>query len=343
MSVKELVLPQRLTSLSVVDSLKLDAFDLKGIEHCNIRMTGCNYAEPAALMLFAAKIRRIIKSNKEVNFELWTRENNFTGWADHIGFFRFLGFKRGNAPGTALGSSNYTPVTIYEIADLQKEAGETPIGHFVSNTVRSLARNLSQQSSGPVFDLVEYSLREIVRNAAEHSRGTKIALLGQCWQAKKMAEIVVMDNGVGIAENLYENELLDCRTNREALKFALMPGITGVPLDERMKQDDHWGNSGFGMYVTSRFCAENGLFRVVSGDSALSLGGDVQVEDSWKFAGTFVQMKLSFRNARQKVGRIKEITEEGKGAFGELIKDHPINASTASTMLASQFAKQTWR
>ncbi|AXI47436.1 hypothetical protein C1J03_16325 [Sulfitobacter sp. SK012] len=290
-------------------------------------------------MFLAAKIRILMKQHQKTKFILWTKNSQFTGWADHIGLFRFLGFKRGNETGAARGSTNYTPITVYDIAELRDAAGDIPVGKHVAKTIQGLAENLSQQDKGPVFDLVEYSLREIVRNAAEHSRGTKIALLGQCWPAKKMAEIIVMDNGVGIAENLYENELLECETNREALKFAILPGVTGVSLDDRLQQDDHWKNSGFGMFVTSRFCAENGLFRVVSGADGLSLGGEVQTEHPWSFKGTFVQMRLSFGDAQRRLDRIDELTDSGKIAFGELLKDHPIRASTASKLLASQFLK----
>jgi hypothetical protein len=290
-------------------------------------------------MFLAVKIKDLRKRFPDVEYSIWTRQNEFRGWADHIGFFHFLGFKRGKLLGEATGSSNYTPITILDINALQQEAGTTPVGKYVSGLVRGLAKNLSQQESGPVFDLVEYSLREIIRNAAEHSKGSKIVLLGQCWPQKGTAEIVVMDNGVGIAANLYENELLECNANREALKFALLPGVTGVSLDERLTQDEDWKNSGFGMFVTSRFCAENGLFRVISGADGLSLGGEVQTEHPWSFSGTFVQMRLSFQDAKERVGRIDELTKNGQNAFGELLQGHPITASSASKLLASQFPR----
>lgn len=336
---KEIIAPNRLALISHVHDLGIDRTDLSQVEACNVRMSSCSYAEPGPLMYFAAKLRILIKQNPQTKFTLWTRENPFTGWADHIGFFDFLGFDRGNRMGVASGSPNYTPVTVYDLGALADDAGEVPVGKHVSDTVMSMAENLAQQDTGPVFDLIQYSLREIVRNAAEHSRGTKVALLAQCWPAKNLAEIVVMDNGVGISENLYENELLDCNTNREALKFALLPGVTGVPLDDRLEQDDHWGNSGFGMYVTSSFCAENGLFRVISGNDGLSLSRNLQTEHMWKFKGTFVQMRLSFLDAQKRIDRIEELTEAGKGMYGQLLNDNPVKASVASKMLASQFPK----
>lgn len=339
MTVKTIVIPNRLTLLSSVHDLKIDKLDLAEIEKCEVRFTGCSYAEPAPLMFLAAKIRALKKKYPNVEYTVWTKPSDFTGWADHIGFFHFIGFNRGRNIGDAAGSPSYTPITVLDINELKNAAGETPVGKYVSGLVRGLAENLSQEVEGPVFDLVEYSLREIIRNAAEHSKGRKIALLGQCWPQKRSAEIVVMDNGVGIAENLYESELLECNTNREALKFALLPGVTGVSLEERLKQDDHWKNSGFGMFVTSRFCAENGLFRVISGRDSLTLGGSVQTEHPWGFSGTFVQMRLSFKDAKQRVDRIEELTKSGEAAFGELLQDHPIKASTASKLLASQFAK----
>lgn len=335
----DIIVPNQLTKFTPIHELKLEKLDLSSVKKCKVQMGECTFAEPGPLLFFGAKIRALMKRNPNVKFTLWTRKSQFRGWADHIGFFSFMGFTRGRALGEATGSSNYTPITVYNIANLKKEAGVIPLGKYVSSTIRRLAENLSQQADGPVFDLVEYSIREIARNAAEHSNGSKIVLLGQCWPAKKMAEIIVMDNGLGISSNLYENELLQCDSNREALKFAILPGVTGVSLDERLEQDDHWGNSGFGMFVTSRFCAENGLFRVISGGDGLTLSGNIQTEHPWAFQGTFVQMRLSFADAQSKVDRIEELTESGKKTFGELIKDHPIKASTASKLLASQFSK----
>ena len=340
LSTREIVLPNRLTLLSHVQELRLDTLDLADIDDVSIVMSNCSYAEPGALMFFAAKIRAVIRNHPSIKFPLFTRSNSFTGWADHIGFFRFIGFDRGNDPGQAFGSSNYTPIRVFDIEMLKEQAGVKPIGQFVSESIQGLAKNLCQQSTGPVFDLVEYSLREILRNAVEHSNGSRIALLGQCWLAKNLAEIIIMDNGVGIAENLYESEVIDCNNNREALKFALMPGITGVPRSERAQQDDYWKNSGFGLFVTSRFCAENGLFRVLSGNSALSLSRSIQTEHNWRFHGTFVQMRLSFVDAKAKVSRIAELIEDGQNTYSDLLKEFPICASTASKMLASQFEKE---
>ena len=238
-----------------------------------------------------------------------------------------------------MGSTNYTPITIFDIDQLISDAGAEPIGLHVSKIIVGLAQNLAQENEGPVYDLMEYSLREIIRNAAEHSRGKQIAVLCQCWPAKQTAEIVVMDNGVGIAENLYDNEYLECETNAQALKFAMMPGVTGVSLSERIDQDDHWGNSGFGLYVTSRFCSENGSFRVISGKNGLTLSNGNQAEHAWSYDGTCVQLRLSFDDAKSKVDRISEIIDEGTLVHKETISDYPINASVASQLLASNFKK----
>lgn len=292
------------------------------------------------MMLLAVQFRQLMRRYPEVEYRLLSRANDFRGYADHMGYFRFLGFDRGTDVGGARGSSTYTPIEVFSIRQLQIEAGEEPYGKYVSSKARKLAKILSQQETGPLFDLFEYTFREIMRNAVEHSRGEELIVFGQFWPANEEAEIVVMDNGIGIARNLYDNESIECANNREALKFALMPGITGVPRQVRAKQDEHWGNSGFGLYVTSRFCSETGLFRVFSGSSALTLAKGIQTEHNWSFSGTCVQMRLSTARAQKRAERISEIVNEGQGERTNLFNDTPIKASVASKMLASHFEKR---
>lgn len=109
-----------------------------------------------------------------------------------------------------------------------------------------------------------------MRNAVEYGAGENLVVFGQRWDANGVAEIVICDDGIGIAETLYDNECIDCNNGREAPKFVILPGISGVSRDERSSQDEKWGKSGFGTYVTSRFCAEYGSFRMISGDDALT-------------------------------------------------------------------------
>lgn len=79
-----------------------------------------------------------------------------------------------------------------------------------------------------VFDVIQYSIREILRNSAEHNEGESVSILAQYWPTKDLAEIVIIDDGIGVPHSLYGNGYVECANSREALKFALLPGISGV-------------------------------------------------------------------------------------------------------------------
>lgn len=334
-------LPSKLTLISHVEELGIDKLALDGVAVCRLRVSDCQFATPTPLMLFAVRFKRLMASYPRVKYVLSSRDSNFRGYASHIGFFKFLGFPIGNAPGEAIGSTRYVPIETIDIKAFSDGLVGRPIGSLVLPISQRLAGVLSQSSAGSLFELFEYTFREIIRNALEHSRGTSLLYCGQFWPMKNLAEIVVLDDGVGVAETLYTNEYIKCTSNREALKFAILPGVSRVSRAERAVQDEHWGNSGFGLYLTSRICSEGGLFRVLSGSSALTLANGVRTEHDWRYTGTCIQLRFSTRNAGARVERIEDIIGEGKEEWKEIVGDYPISASAASRMLSSHFGRRS--
>lgn len=331
--------PARLALATNVYDMRWDRIDLSYEDRCIIDMTECTFGEPLPLMIFATKCRDLIRNNPRVIFTLRTRPSDFRGYADHIGMFRFMGFPRGNMPNSARSSKTFIPISVFQISKIKEQAADAPIGKFIQVYSRKMAQILSQEKNGETYDLFEYCLREMMRNAAEHSNGKNLVVFGQYWPVRGNAEIVICDDGVGVAEKLYENEYINCSTNREALKFAILPGISGVSRQERFQQDEFWGNSGFGLYVTSRFCSEFGSFRMISGNDGLTLANGYQTEHPWTFPGTCVQLQFSTKKAAGRVSRIGELVEEGKNEFKEILGDFPIQPSAASKFLASHFEK----
>lgn len=179
------------------------------------------------------------------------------------------------------------------------------------------------------FEAIQYAVREILRNSAEHSEGESVSIMAQYWPTKDVAEIVIIDDGVGVPHSLYGNDYVECANSREALKFALLPGISGVSLEDRIGQDDFWGNSGFGLFVTSRICAQNGQFRIFSDRQGFTLFGSSQIEHDWVLPGTCVQMRLDVRRAREVQTSIGRIIAEGESQRKALMKNFPIQASAA--------------
>lgn len=334
-----IVIPYRLALAEHVYSLRLDSLNLSETSVCEFDFRGCTYGEPFPLLLLANKIRLLSKRYRNCKFSLLAGKETFHTFADHIGFFRYIGWPRGREPGEAWGSTGYLPVERFSISEFQKRSLSGPVGKQVSAEADRLAVVLSQKDEGPLFDVIQYAIREIMRNAAEHSKGDYVTILGQYWPKREKAEIVVIDDGIGIPSTLYSNEYVECNDSREALKCALLPGISGVPLSERLKQDEYWGNSGFGLYVTSRVCADHGTFRIVSDHQGLTLRSGVQIEHDWKLNGTCVQMTLELRHADRIQNDIPRIIEDGEKQRLALLSEFPIKASAASKMLSSQYRK----
>lgn len=292
------------------------------------------------MLVLAKQFRGLVRRFPHVKFTMLSRPCNFRGYAEYMGFFKYLGFERGNGPNAAKGSKSYIPIRIFDLEKIRQLAGDEPIGLLIDREASALAEVLSQSSEGPLFDTFQYALRETMRNAAEHSKGSELAVFGQYWPTKKKAEIVILDNGIGIAETLYDNEYIDCQNERDALRFALLPGISGVSREERAIQHERWGNSGFGLFVTSRICSENGLFRILSGNNGLTLKGGVQIEHSWSARGTYIQLILNIDDRTRMPARVKELVESAENRRLEIFQDYPIQASAASKMLASDFRKE---
>lgn len=332
--------PNRLVLATHILELGWDKLTLPEGCECIIDMSSCTYGEPQGMILFSVICRNLMKRHPNVTFKLRTTSNSFRGYASHVGFFKYIGFDLGNAPNTAIGSETYTPIRTFSVLKIKELAGDIPVGKYLTDFSAELSKVLCRCGDGDVFDLFEYCFREVMRNAVEHGQGRHLVAFGQRWEALGIAEIVIYDDGVGVAETLYENEYIDCNNGKDALKFAILPGISGVSRDVRLSQDEKWGNSGFGLYVTSRFCAEYGSFRIISGDDALTFSRGVQSEHKWNLPGTFVQMRFSVQESSSQVSRINQIIEEGKVEFSKILGDYPIQPSAASKLLASHFEKE---
>ena len=340
-----IILPGELRSLRSIEASGILSLDPNSISSIILDVRRCVYAEPFPLVYLAAHIRRLKRANPnlEVNFHFPPQSGmtrGFVGYAAHIGYFEYLGVQFGNKIGEARGSSRYLPITEIDLVEMRSRAGDVPLGYLMSDRAKELARVLTQKDDGPIFDVMEYSIREIARNALEHSRGSRLVLLAQYWPTKKTAEVAIFDNGVGIFSNLFDNEYVDIANNLAAIKFSLLPGISGVSRSERANQHERWGNSGFGLYVVSALCGKYGNFNIISNDDYLRLTQRTQYHRKYPFRGTGVAFRLELNGLRDPVSVINNIIQEGERIRSEIIRDHPIQASVASKMLASQFDKK---
>jgi len=282
------------------------------------------------MLLLGREIRALVSNNREVKFTCWSRDSNFRGYADHVGFFRYAGFQRGKKLGEAFGSANYIPIELIDLENMRETSGDRPYAELVDEKAAEMARVLVQESTGDLYQVIQYSLREIIRNSVEHGQGSSLIIFGQYWPALHKAEIVIYDNGVGIEQTLNEGGVPDAIGSTNAIIKAMEPAITGVTAAEREAQHEYYRNSGFGMYVTSRFCAERGHFRVTSGNSTVTRNIRGNTTNDWSFDSTCVQLVLDTSNMTGAADRILEIVAEGEIAAGTLV-----TASTGSKSLSS--------
>lgn len=335
-----LILPKSLTSLRAVYDTGVATTDLSIYDRVILDTTQCAFSEPFPLAYLAFKIRELQRKYPRVEWDLHRSTTNFNKYADRIGFFDFTNVcPWATKVGSANPTGNYVPLEVWSIPETQAKLAGAPIGAIVDERSEQLASILTQNNNGQVFETLQYAIREIFRNALEHSNGTQAVLLAQFWPAKNEAEIVVADDGVGIAANLYENEFVDVANNLGAIKVALMPGISGVSRTARANQDSVWRNSGFGLYVVSRLAARFGRFCIVSMGDYLELQRGKQIHRPYPHSGTAVSIRIIIDETSKSSDFIRRTIESGELSRSEIMSQFPVNASQASKMLLSDFKK----
>jgi len=191
--------------------------------------------------------------------------NELESYAAHMGFFKACTIDLGKEPGQAKGSPTYLPITKIENPSLLH-------GSDIEQRSLDLAQKLTQRQDGALVKTLQYSFTEIIRNVAEHARSEDYWLCAQYWPSRGEAEIALIDSGQGLRASLLNNPLIRDQVvdDRAAIKFALMPGISGSMWKGKPQRDDDvWQNSGFGLYMNYRICTEGGSFFIASGDSSV--------------------------------------------------------------------------
>jgi hypothetical protein len=291
--------------------------DLSDFKKCDVVFSHCNFGTPLPMLLLGLHIRALQRNNRHVKFTYWTRNGNFRGYADHIGFFRFCGIDRGNQIGEAHGGNGYQPIRLFDLNSLREAAGEEPYAIIAQDKANELAGILTQNYASDLFQALQYSLREIIRNSMEHSQGGVLGYLAQYWPKLDKAELAVFDTGVGIGATLREVEELKDISDAEALQNALKPGVTSVSLAERAYQHPDARNSGFGLYLTSKVCADSGHLRVLSGSKGITCNAAGTTVHDWAFEGTCVQMSIQPSKVVGFASRFKDMVEEGQAIAGD--------------------------
>lgn len=165
--------------------------------------------------------------------------------------------------------------------------------------------------------------------------------MGQYWTERREIELAVIDQGIGLRRALVENpRFAGLNSDRNAIRLALLPSTSGKKIYDPSKaereydEDGEWGNSGFGLYITSQIARRAGRFLIASGDSRLELSGNAQKPGGFSLPGTLVSMKFNVDRLGRLEPSLKLISDRGEAiAKRFLTAGADVLASAASRLI----------
>jgi anti-sigma regulatory factor (Ser/Thr protein kinase) len=116
-------------------------------------------------------------------------------------------------------------------------------------------------------DSIKYVVSELVRNVFEHSQSEKGAIVAaQYYKKSNTIRIGIVDTGVGIKKTI--NNVYPAKTHLEAIRLALMPGITGTT--KKIGGTEY--NAGAGLFFIKSIAQVNReFFMIYSGNAIYKL------------------------------------------------------------------------
>lgn len=204
---------------------------------------------PAQLALTAALAIKVGKENARIEGEV----PKSARYIDRMGLTKFFG--------------THPKLDRYEHRE--------PAGRFVPILVIKNGRDQSKFITDiiPLYHLNEknskilsYIIGELVRNVLEHSYSENGAIVAaQYYKESNRISFAICDTGIGLWKSL---QLWHPRTDKEAIKLALTPGVSGTTL----KMGGTSENAGAGLFfIKSIAKISRGYFVVMSGDSSYTL------------------------------------------------------------------------
>lgn len=304
--------------------------------------TNVRVCDPLPMLLVGAGIRRFTEKHPNTYFA--ARNFNHMSYAGTMGFFKYMAPKIniGKRPGEAKGSNSYIPITEINVSKLSSEMYDQGIYLPLGNIIERKAATLSQvvdRGNPELHKLLTYLLREIIRNIPEHAHTNTLWVCGQYWPTYELAEIAIIDEGIGIYKSLTNNATHRqyINNNAQALQWALKAGIsTTFRPSYSPKDDDTWTNSGFGLYMVSKICKElNGSFCIASHNDYIIMGKNDEVYGKTFFNGTAISLRISTKGILNAQNILNKLSEEGE-AEAKTIRTAFKSASTPSKGLMEQ-------
>ena len=204
---------------------------------------------PAQLVLVAALAKRVGRKNSII---LPKNTKHFC-WLESMGLYNLLNVSSSDTRCMRQESAGrFIPITFVKTAQDQSR--------FISDMVPLLHLNEKDAT------IIKYMIGELVRNVLEHSLTRNGAVVAARYFAKtNKISLAICDTGIGLWRSL---KLWKPRSDKEALRLALMPGISGTTLKEGGSTE----NAGAGLFfIRSIAKTTRNNFVTFSGDTVYVL------------------------------------------------------------------------
>jgi len=333
--IKYLKIPDKLDLHHVLQfARKIDA--VGRCDEVAIELGPRRHFPPFSMLFLAAKFLELKDQNDNLKITPIGADDH--SYPAHMGFFKSIGIPIGKDIGEAPGSARYIPIRALYRDDLRKHDKYAELGDLVQKHADEIAEMVSRDASHKtqLFNALSYSLREMIRNVFEHSECDRLLYCGQYWPMSSKVEVSILDRGIGIRKSLATNPNFRYGTDKQALEMSLLPSVSGKT--HLRATSETWGNSGYGLYMTSRLCRHGGNFVIASGNAAIGLSKTLQKKNfGTSLQGTAVRMNID----TNEIGNVEAQLDQFRREAPKIAKEHlgraPRNPSYMSLLLRKDF------
>lgn len=174
-------------------------------------------------------------------------------YLQRMGLFEFLGIESGIKVEEHESAGRFIPLT--QIKNSEE------LSYFIKEIIPLLHLQPAQ------VDPIRYVVSELVRNVIEHANSQTGAIVSaQYWKKSNRIGIGIVDTGVGIKRTINQSHI--AHTHLEAIRLALIPGITGTTKREGGTEY----NAGAGLFFIKTIAKVNrDFFMIYSGNALYKL------------------------------------------------------------------------
>ncbi|MBI2437179.1 MAG: hypothetical protein HYV41_05605 [Candidatus Magasanikbacteria bacterium] len=174
-------------------------------------------------------------------------------YLERMGLFKFLGIDSGMNISEHESAGRFVPLTQIKNSD--------ELSAFITEMIPLLHLEPIQTNS------IRYVISELVRNVLEHAQSKNGAIVSAQYHTRSnMIRIGIADTGLGIKKTISRSHIV--HTDLEAIRLALIPGITGTT----SKEGGTEFNAGAGLFFTKSIATVNhDYFMIYSGTAMYKL------------------------------------------------------------------------